>query len=157
MFDKFCEGFFKFFNRFGELILFIAGSLIFTCSMTSLFSSLFHTTFFSAFIKVHIFYAVAAITIAVILFISYIYDKGEEITQNKQQETINAIKDNKYEEENTKYIMNEILVTLENSEKCRVRIEIPQEISTQNSSDTERKYIENWLRTNMQNIREWSK
>ena len=52
--------------------------------------------------------------------------------------------------------MNEILVTLENGEKCRVRIEIPQEIFTQNSSDAEHEYIENWLRTNMQNVREWS-
>lgn len=52
--------------------------------------------------------------------------------------------------------MNEILVTLENGEKCRVRIEIPQEIFTQDSSDAEHEYIENWLRTNMQNVREWS-
>lgn len=52
--------------------------------------------------------------------------------------------------------MNEILVTLVNGEKCRVRIEIPQEIFTQNSSDAEHEYIENWLRTNMQNVREWS-
>lgn len=52
--------------------------------------------------------------------------------------------------------MNEILVTFENGEKCRVRIDIPQEIFTPNSSDAEHEYIENWLKTNMRNVREWS-
>jgi len=106
MFNKFCEGFFKFFNTFGELILFIAGSLVFTCSITLLVSTISDITFFAAFIKVHIFYAIIAVAIVAILFIVYIYDKGEEITQTKQQETINAIKDNKYEDEITKYIKN---------------------------------------------------
>jgi len=86
MFNKFCEGFFKFFNTFGELILFIAVSLVFICSIAMLVSTIFDITFLTAFIKVHISYAIIAVTIVAILFIAYIYDKGKEITQTKQQE-----------------------------------------------------------------------
>ena len=52
--------------------------------------------------------------------------------------------------------MNEVRVVLTSGEVCYVRIEIPQDLFTPEGSDAERKYIENWLRKNMNNVKAWS-
>ena len=52
--------------------------------------------------------------------------------------------------------MNEVRVVLTSGEVCYVRIEIPQDLFTPEGSGAEREYIENWLRKNMNNVKEWS-
>ena len=85
MFNKFCKSFYRFFNTYGELLLFIAGAIVLGSVFaggTALFVSVaFGMTFAAAFIKTLIFFGVGLAVIGVICFVSYIYEKGEEITQ----------------------------------------------------------------------------
>ncbi len=85
MFNKFCKGFYRFFNTYGELLLFIAGTIVLGSVFaggTALFVSVaFNMTFFSALLKTFVFFGIGLAVIGVICFVSYIYEKGEEITQ----------------------------------------------------------------------------
>ena len=66
-------------------MLFIAGAIVLGSVFaggTALFVSVaFGMTFAAAFIKTLIFFGVGLAVIGVICFVSYIYEKGEEITQ----------------------------------------------------------------------------
>lgn len=85
MFNRFCKKFYKFFNTYGELLLFIAGVIVLGSVFaggTALFVSVaFDITFFSALLKTFTFFGIGIAVIGVICFVSYIYEKGEEITQ----------------------------------------------------------------------------
>jgi len=66
-------------------LLFIAGVIVLGSAFaggTALFASVaFGMTFMAAFIKTLIFFGIGLAVIGVICFVSYIYEKGEEITQ----------------------------------------------------------------------------